>query len=171
MPHLLGASDPTTRSNLPPKAADPQICWQGNTFVSLDLDPDGKKYIKRAKLLCNNEDLCDCLEACSQVPSTPACPKYTSKAWGREACSSRKLAYTRNENGKQDLISTLSFLSWSKVHPRASFSINYSTGPCISFTLFSEWIWGVTGISLVKNVLCCWHSDYLRWQHSLLSLC
>ncbi|XP_030048186.1 ARL14 effector protein-like isoform X2 [Microcaecilia unicolor] len=67
-----------------------------------------KKYDKRGKLLCNNRDLCDCLEEDCQGCFYP-CPKCNSKKCGPECRCNRKWVYDRIQTEAGDVISKLPF--------------------------------------------------------------
>ncbi|XP_053313639.1 ARL14 effector protein-like isoform X2 [Spea bombifrons] len=67
-----------------------------------------KKYDKKGKLLCNNRDLCDCLEENCQGCFYP-CPKCNSRKCGPECRCNRKWVYDRIQTESGDVISKLPF--------------------------------------------------------------
>ncbi|XP_063820234.1 ARL14 effector protein-like [Pseudophryne corroboree] len=67
-----------------------------------------KKYDKHGKLLCNNQDLCDCLEESCHGCFYP-CPKCSSKKCGPECRCNRKWVYDRIQTEAGDIISKLPF--------------------------------------------------------------
>ncbi|XP_044138381.1 ARL14 effector protein-like [Bufo gargarizans] len=67
-----------------------------------------KKYDKQGKLLCNNRDLCDCLEESCQGCFYP-CPKCSSNKCGPECRCNRKWVYDRIQTEAGDIISKLPF--------------------------------------------------------------
>ncbi|XP_072269891.1 ARL14 effector protein-like isoform X2 [Pyxicephalus adspersus] len=67
-----------------------------------------KKYDKHGKLLCNNRDLCDCLEEDCQGCFYP-CPKCGSTKCGPECRCNRKWVYDRIQTETGDIISKLPF--------------------------------------------------------------
>ncbi|XP_018425778.1 PREDICTED: ARL14 effector protein-like [Nanorana parkeri] len=67
-----------------------------------------KKYDKQGKLLCNNQDLCDCLEESCQGCFYP-CPKCSSTKCGPECRCNRKWVYDRIQTEAGDIISKLPF--------------------------------------------------------------
>ncbi|OCU02222.1 ARL14 effector protein-like [Xenopus laevis] len=67
-----------------------------------------KKYDKQGKLLCNNWDLCDCLEESCQGCFYP-CPKCSSTKCGPECRCNRKWVYDRIQAEGGIVISKLPF--------------------------------------------------------------
>ncbi|NXL36829.1 A14EL protein, partial [Glaucidium brasilianum] len=67
-----------------------------------------KKYDKCGRLLCNNFDLCDCLEESCQGCFYP-CPKCNSKKCGPICRCNRKWVYGTIETETGDVISSLPF--------------------------------------------------------------
>ncbi|XP_019373737.1 PREDICTED: ARL14 effector protein-like [Gavialis gangeticus] len=67
-----------------------------------------KKYDKHGRLLCNNMDLCDCLEKNCLGCFYP-CPKCNSNKCGPECRCNRKWVYDRIETEAGDVISMLPF--------------------------------------------------------------
>eukprot|EP00079_Xenopus_tropicalis_P014228 XP_004910545.1 PREDICTED: ARL14 effector protein-like [Xenopus tropicalis] len=67
-----------------------------------------KKYDKQGKLLCNNIDLCDCLEESCQGCFYP-CPKCSSTKCGPECRCNRKWVYDRIQVEGGAVISKLPF--------------------------------------------------------------
>ncbi|XP_074669818.1 ARL14 effector protein-like [Strix aluco] len=67
-----------------------------------------KKYDKHGRLLCNNFDLCDCLEESCQG-CFYSCPKCNSKKCGPICRSNRKWVYDTIETETGDVISSLPF--------------------------------------------------------------
>ncbi|KAM8792654.1 ARL14 effector protein-like [Eudromia elegans] len=68
-----------------------------------------KKYDKHGRLLCNNVDLCDCLEKNCLGCFYP-CPKCNSNKCGPECRCSRKWVYNTIETEAGDVISMLPFI-------------------------------------------------------------
>ncbi|XP_025960514.2 ARL14 effector protein-like [Dromaius novaehollandiae] len=68
-----------------------------------------KKYDKHGRLLCNNVDLCDCLEKNCLGCFYP-CPKCNSNKCGPECRCSRKWVYDTIETEAGDVISMLPFI-------------------------------------------------------------
>ncbi|XP_069820679.1 ARL14 effector protein-like isoform X2 [Dendropsophus ebraccatus] len=67
-----------------------------------------KKYDKNGKLLCNNQDLCDCLEERCQGCFYP-CPKCNSNKCGPKCRCNRKWVYERIESEAGDIIRKMPF--------------------------------------------------------------
>ncbi|KAM7076370.1 ARL14 effector protein-like [Ciconia maguari] len=67
-----------------------------------------KKYDKRGRLLCNNIDLCDCLEKNCLGCFYP-CPKCNSNKCGPECRCNRKWVYDTIETEAGNVISALPF--------------------------------------------------------------
>ncbi|KAM4808224.1 ARL14 effector protein-like [Rhinophrynus dorsalis] len=67
-----------------------------------------KKYDKQGKLICNNRDLCDCLEESCQGCFYP-CPKCNSTKCGPECRCNRKWVYDRIQTEAGVVISKLPF--------------------------------------------------------------
>uniref|UniRef100_A0A8B9SCG3 ADP ribosylation factor like GTPase 14 effector protein like n=1 Tax=Apteryx owenii TaxID=8824 RepID=A0A8B9SCG3_APTOW len=67
------------------------------------------KYDKHGRLLCNNADLCDCLEKNCLGCFYP-CPKCNSNKCGPECRCSRKWVYDTIETEAGDVISMLPFI-------------------------------------------------------------
>ncbi|XP_069601997.1 ARL14 effector protein-like [Ranitomeya imitator] len=67
-----------------------------------------KKYDKQGKLLCNNRDLCDCLEESCKGCFYP-CPKCGSCKCGPECRCNRKWVYDRIQTEAGDIISKMPF--------------------------------------------------------------
>ncbi|KAM7166343.1 ARL14 effector protein-like [Macrochelys suwanniensis] len=67
-----------------------------------------KKYDKHGRLLCNNMDLCDCLEKNCLGCFYP-CPKCNSNKCGPECRCNRKWVYDRIETEAGEVISMLPF--------------------------------------------------------------
>ncbi|XP_040436713.1 ARL14 effector protein-like [Falco naumanni] len=67
-----------------------------------------KKYDKHGRLLCNNMDLCDCLEKNCLGCFYP-CPKCNSNKCGPECRCNRKWVYDTIENEVGNVISVLPF--------------------------------------------------------------
>ncbi|XP_074789127.1 ARL14 effector protein-like [Athene noctua] len=67
-----------------------------------------KKYDKHGRLLCNNFDLCDCLEESCQGCFYP-CPKCNSKKCGPICRCNREWVYGTIETETGDVISSLPF--------------------------------------------------------------
>ncbi|XP_014813374.1 PREDICTED: ARL14 effector protein-like isoform X3 [Calidris pugnax] len=67
-----------------------------------------KKYDKHGRLLCNNIDLCDCLEKNCLGCFYP-CPKCNSNKCGPECRCNRKWVYDTIETEAGNVISTLPF--------------------------------------------------------------
>ncbi|NXP15711.1 A14EL protein, partial [Thinocorus orbignyianus] len=67
-----------------------------------------KKYNKHGRLLCNNIDLCDCLERSCQGCFYP-CPKCNSNKCGPECRCNREWVYDAIETEAGDVISMLPF--------------------------------------------------------------
>ncbi|CAM2114347.1 unnamed protein product [Caretta caretta] len=67
-----------------------------------------KKYDKHGRLLCNNMDLCDCLEKNCLGCFYP-CPKCNSNKCGPECRCNRKWVYERIETEAGEVISMLPF--------------------------------------------------------------
>ncbi|XP_010219230.1 PREDICTED: ARL14 effector protein-like [Tinamus guttatus] len=68
-----------------------------------------RKYDKHGRLLCNNVDLCDCLEKNCLGCFYP-CPKCNSNKCGPECRCSRKWVYDTIETEAGDVISMLPFI-------------------------------------------------------------
>uniref|UniRef100_A0A8C6ISW4 Uncharacterized protein n=1 Tax=Melopsittacus undulatus TaxID=13146 RepID=A0A8C6ISW4_MELUD len=68
-----------------------------------------KKYDRHGRLLCNNVDLCDCLEETCMGCFYP-CPKCNSKKCGVECRSNRKWVYEKIETEDGNVISVFPFL-------------------------------------------------------------
>ncbi|XP_072453215.1 ARL14 effector protein-like [Notamacropus eugenii] len=67
-----------------------------------------KKYDKNGRLICNNADLCDCLEKNCLGCFYP-CPKCNSNKCGPECRCNRKWVYDDIVTESGDVISTLPF--------------------------------------------------------------
>ncbi|KAM9329618.1 ARL14 effector protein-like [Gastrophryne carolinensis] len=81
---------------------------QMNGYYSNNKAAKKKKYDKHGKLLCNNRDLCDCLEESCQGCFYP-CPKCGSNKCGHECRCNRKWVYDRIQTETGDIISKLPF--------------------------------------------------------------
>ncbi|NXA55541.1 A14EL protein, partial [Nothocercus julius] len=68
-----------------------------------------KKYDKHGKLLCNNVNLCDCLEK-SCLSCFYPCPKCNLNKCGPECRCSRKWVYDTIETEAGDVINMLPFI-------------------------------------------------------------
>ncbi|XP_065518040.1 ARL14 effector protein-like [Lathamus discolor] len=68
-----------------------------------------KKYDKHGRLLCNNVDLCDCLEETCMGCFYP-CPKCNSKKCGVECRCNRKWFYEKIETEDGNVVSVFPFL-------------------------------------------------------------
>lgn len=68
-----------------------------------------KKYDRHGRLLCNNVDLCDCLEKTCMGCFYP-CPKCNSKKCGAECRCNRKWVYEKIETEDGSVISVFPFL-------------------------------------------------------------
>ncbi|XP_040191761.1 ARL14 effector protein-like [Rana temporaria] len=81
---------------------------QMNGYYSATNKASVKKYDKKGKLLCNNKDLCDCLEEICQGCFYP-CPKCDSTKCGPECRCNRKWVYDRIQTETGRIISKLPF--------------------------------------------------------------
>ncbi|XP_068127772.1 ARL14 effector protein-like [Hyperolius riggenbachi] len=81
---------------------------QMNGYYSTGKTSMKKKYDKRGMLLCNNQDLCDCLEESCRGCFYP-CPKCTSTKCGPECRCNRKWVYDRIQTEAGDIISKMPF--------------------------------------------------------------
>ncbi|XP_051824629.1 ARL14 effector protein-like isoform X1 [Antechinus flavipes] len=68
-----------------------------------------KKYDRNGRLICNNADLCDCLEESCPGCFYP-CPKCNSNKCGPECRCNRKWVYDDIVTESGDVISTLPFV-------------------------------------------------------------